>query len=49
MNIWKNLKPKTRITVIICVSVVSVTLIVCAAVTGNFDALLGLFSKAVVE
>jgi len=46
MNYWNNLKPQTRITLIICVCVIAVTLIVCAALTGNLEALLGLFEKA---
>ena len=39
--------PETRRTAIKYGCAVIVTLIVCAAVTGNFDMLLGLFEKTV--
>jgi len=46
MKWWNDMKPKTRITVIICTCVVAVTLIICAAMTGTLDVLLNLFSTA---
>jgi hypothetical protein len=46
MDFWKNLTVGTRRLVIVCVFGLALTLIICAAVTGNFDMLLGLFDKA---
>jgi len=46
VNPFKDLKPKTKMTLIICVTVIAVFLIVGAAMTDNFDLLLSLFDKA---
>jgi|SaaInl8_150m_RNA_FD_contig_21_1684082_length_310_multi_11_in_0_out_0_1 hypothetical protein len=46
VNPFKDLKPKTKMTLIICVTVIAVSLIVGAAMTDNFDLLLSLFDKA---
>lgn len=41
IGLWTNLTPWTKRIIIIVLGVVLVTLIICAAVTGNMD---GLFS-----
>ena len=46
MDWWKNLTIGTRRLIIVCVFSLVLTLIICAAVTGNFDVLLNLFSDA---
>ena len=44
MSFLKGMKPATRITIAICITVILVTLFICAAWTGCFDVLLdGLF------
>jgi len=42
LDLWIRLTPWTKRTIIIVVGVVMITLIICAAVTGNFDLLLNL-------
>ena len=46
MKWWNEMKPKNRMVLIICLCVVAVTLIVCAAATGTLDVLIGAFSTA---
>jgi len=43
MKWWNEMKPKNRMVLIICVCVIAVTLIVCAAVTGTLGALIDAF------
>jgi hypothetical protein len=45
MGIWRDLTPGTRRTVILAATALAITVVICAAVTGQFDELL----KAVME
>ena len=40
-----KLKPKVKMTLIICIAVVIVTLIIMAGITGNLDKLIGIWSE----
>ena len=47
MSFLKDIKPATKMTIVICITLIVITLIAAAATTGSFDIFLdGLFSLA---
>ena len=42
---WTDLRPKTKQIIIICISIVLVTLIICATITDDLGSLINIIGK----